>query len=372
MLVDIEGLIDPNAISFAPGGAGWLAGDWSTISHTTDGIVWGSQTTGLPEEGWTLQKNVVATKQGSSAPDEEIIICGHYDSITDVPMLRAPGADDNASGVAAVMEAARLTVGTDLDRTVRYICFAAEEVGLVGSNYYASLAMTEGADIVAVLDFDMIGYVSSPPGDLDFVCDEQSEWLVDFARDCGLNYVPGFVTRKHLDPTYIYSDHAPFWWAGYPAFYALDDKPIVSPYYHTTGDTLGTLTQAFTTDCVRVGVAVLAELAMPDTAAGLTAPEAVAPCPRAYPNPLRAETRITFYARAGRKREVAIYDIRGRKVCSLASRGRRLEETCVEVAEYRAVWDRKDETGRDVPPGVYFARVAAGTPDGCIKLVVLD
>lgn len=370
-IIDIGGLIDLSAIDFAGSQAGWITGDWSTILHTADGgTSWENQTPGLPPEAWTLQKNVVATKQGATAHTEEVLICGHYDSISNVPMVRAPGADDNASGVAAVLEAARLTVNADFDRTVRYICFSAEEVGLVGSNFYAAEAAASGHDIIGVLDFDMIGYVSSPPGDLDFVCDDQSVWLVDFARDCGDTYVPGLGTTKHRDPTYVYSDHAPFWWAGYPAFYALDDKPIINPYYHSTGDTLGTLTQAFTTDCVRLAVATLAELAMPDTAAGVPAPDVGPLAMSASPNPARRGTTISFCAAAGDIPEVVIYDIRGRLVRNLA--GAREREKGAAAPVYETAWDGTDSAGHRVPPGVYFARVQAGSLDGSLKLVVLE
>jgi hypothetical protein len=82
-------------------------------------------------------RNVVGEKPGASFPDDILIICAHYDSTSGSALTLAPGADDNASGTAAVVEAARILAPVPLDFTVRFIAFSGEEQGLYGSRYHA-------------------------------------------------------------------------------------------------------------------------------------------------------------------------------------------------------------------------------------------
>ncbi len=99
--------------------------------------------------------NVVATKLGTTSPDEVYIVGAHYDSVNN------PGADDNASGVALILETARVLGQYDSDATIRLIAFDREEQGLVGSTAYAGDHQND--DIQAVLSCDMVAY--SPDGE---------------------------------------------------------------------------------------------------------------------------------------------------------------------------------------------------------------
>jgi len=105
-------------------------------------------------------RNVVATKPGATYPDDIYIICAHVDSISNDPNNYAPGADDNASGVTAVMIAADILSQYDFDYTVRFVTFTGEEQVLRGSHEYAQDAYYEGDDILGVLNLDMIAYDS--------------------------------------------------------------------------------------------------------------------------------------------------------------------------------------------------------------------
>ena len=82
-------------------------------------------------------KNVVGTKPGVSTSDAQVIICAHYDSISNKPWVDAPGADDNGSGVAAVLAAAEILSDYDFNYTIKFITFSGEELGLNGSYHYA-------------------------------------------------------------------------------------------------------------------------------------------------------------------------------------------------------------------------------------------
>jgi len=205
--------------------------------------------------------NVIATLPGLLTPKKIYIICGHFDCTSETPYSYAPGADDNASGTSSVLEAASIFAQYDFEATVRFCAFSGEEQGLVGSGYYASDCAAAGDSILGVLNFDMIGYVNSYPEDLDIISNSSSEWLADFVVAAADSYTT-LNAVKHVSGI-GYSDHASFWEEGYDAICGIEDEWPTNPNYHTTGDTLGTLTLSFATDVVRVGVAALAELANP-------------------------------------------------------------------------------------------------------------
>ena len=98
------------------------------------------------------QWNVVATKPGLLFPNKKVILGGHYDSISldraQDAQDGAPGADDNASGVAGLLEIARILQDVALDVTVEMVFFGAEELGLIGSTHYANEAQRRGDEIV--------------------------------------------------------------------------------------------------------------------------------------------------------------------------------------------------------------------------------
>ena len=107
-------------------------------------------------------RNVIGTIVGKTHPEKTVIVCGHMDAISEDPYNVAPGAEDNGSGTCAVIEAARALVGESLDCTVKFIAFTGEEIGLNGSDHYASEARARGDDIICAFNFDMIAW---PGGD---------------------------------------------------------------------------------------------------------------------------------------------------------------------------------------------------------------
>jgi hypothetical protein len=185
-----------------------------------------------------MQYNVVATLPGMSAPDEEYIIGGHYDSYCVVnPYIYAPGADDNASAVAATLEIARVMKEVNFlpEATIRFVPFAAEELGLFGSRHYAQQAREEGRDIRLVYNMDMI---SNNPDNLNEVTLYQYpyfEWATYLAADVmqvytGLDvFLPEGINGG--------SDSFPFWLWGYPSVYA--EERDFSPNWHQPSDTVG-------------------------------------------------------------------------------------------------------------------------------------
>ncbi len=351
-------------VGFVSASEGWAVGYGSTVLHTADGgRSWESRKENLPDEALIRLKNVVGTKQGTKG-DRQVIICGHFDSISEDPNNRAPGADDNATGTAAVLEAARILCDYDFERTIKFICFSGEEQGLFGSGEYATDASRADDRIAGVLNFDMIGYVDASPEDIDLVGNEASEWLADLAADCAGIYVPSLDAVKVIDPTMVFSDHASFWKAGYYALLGIEDRDLQYPFYHTTGDTLGNLNQAFTADVVRMALAAVAHLAGPDTS--LTEPDSPLDLriKTALPNPFRSEIEITFVpARAGYV-ETSIVDVRGRRV-------KTMESTWIPRNGYVAIWRGRNEHEECVAAGIYFVVLEQGEHRAVSKIVLL-
>jgi aminopeptidase YwaD len=128
----------------------------------------------------SIQKNVICSKSGQS--NRVLILCAHYDSTArstvgwDWQTCPAPGANDNASGVAAMLETARILRNVDLDFDIRFIAFAGEEQNLTGSRAYAEYALDNAMDISLVINLDEIG------------CPD-TEWNVVIGEDQG-NHTP--------------------------------------------------------------------------------------------------------------------------------------------------------------------------------------
>ena len=207
-------------------------------------------------------RNIIAEKTGQAYPDDVVIICGHYDSYSRSAATLAPGADDNASGTAAVMEAARILMPYNFDFTIRFIAFSAEEWGLYGSQYHASRARARQEKIVGVINLDMIAYADAIPEDLELFVNQDSEWLAERLGLAARSYT-GLPFRKIIDASMVYSDHAPFWDTGYPALLGIEDMPLRNPYYHQTTDTIDTLNFDFFTSSAKTALGALAELAQP-------------------------------------------------------------------------------------------------------------
>ncbi|HEY8207239.1 MAG TPA: M28 family peptidase [Myxococcaceae bacterium] len=225
------------------------------------------------EDGLFSTSALIAEKRGTSRPDEVVLVGAHYDAFYQ-------GADDNNSGVSGVLELARLFSGRAFDRTVRFVGFDLEELGLAGSiRYVASLPREER--IVAALVFDCIGYSSTVPGSQMSVpglpSRDTGDFLAVIANDVSLSRaleVRALVDELSLIPSLtlvapgdgsaplagnlMHSDHAPFWLDGRPAVFMTDTAIFRNPHYHRDTDTPDTLDPAFLRGAVQVAAASLA------------------------------------------------------------------------------------------------------------------
>jgi len=189
------------------------------------------------------------------------IVSGHYDSYSNVdPMNVAPGADDDASGTALAMEAARVLCDYKLNATVVFAGWTAEEVGLVGSEYYAKDARDKGMDIGMVLQFDMIGYDPAGALGLDIVANPPSAWILDEFLTANTDYSIGLDLTDYVNSGASGSDHYSFWQQGYPGLMGIESV-FNTPNYHAPSDTIDKLNMDLVTKTTQAAVAVLAKIA---------------------------------------------------------------------------------------------------------------
>jgi hypothetical protein len=213
--------------------------------------------------GYNCQ-NVIATQTGTVHPDQYWIICAHLDSTSPQSSSNAPGADDNASGSAGVMEAARIMSQYDFEYTVRYCLWGGEEQGLVGSAHYADSAAAAGDQILGVVNLDMIFYGPSPDDQAELHYNTASQGLGLAFDAISDTYVPALVKVVAGSPTSA-SDHASFWSAGYAAMLSIEKEVWNYPYYHQTSDVIANYIQYFPfgTNMAKAAIATVAYLAVP-------------------------------------------------------------------------------------------------------------
>lgn len=187
------------------------------------------------------QYNVIATLAGTVYPDSVSIIGGHHDCIisygTGNSLVFAPGANDNASGVATTLEVARVLkkVNFNPKNTIKFVTFAAEELGLYGSYDFAKKAYQANAKIKMMLNNDMVAYWSKP---------DTANWCVnilDYTNSTSLRKKAQEVCKLYTslktnnDNTYQeYSDSYPFSLKGYKAIFFISNDDDVN--YHTPND----------------------------------------------------------------------------------------------------------------------------------------
>jgi hypothetical protein len=215
-------------------------------------------------EGYS-SRNIVGYWPGTIDPSSLVILCAHYDSYAEPNSLQyAPGADDNASGTAAVLEAARIMSGYSFRYSIKFILFSAEEWGFYGSDHYAREAEQRGEKIIGVINLDMISYTDYLPEDLEVITNSGSNWMGEVIETAAQNYSTIEVSTTQ-DGSYYYSDQASFWDRGYPAVLCIEDYEDTNPYYHSRYDTLDKINLDFLTEAGKVCLAAAAQLAQPQT-----------------------------------------------------------------------------------------------------------
>jgi len=227
----------------------------------------------------TIQ-NLLATKRGADPTAGVVELSAHYDTVAD-----CPGADDNSTGMSALLEIARVLSETDLETDVRLCFFGAEELGLWGSELHAEEYLGATTRVEALINLDSIGFTAEQSSSANFpegmpwylpVPDEGNfilvvgsfweGWLGNLLEDAADTYDTGLVYYSAnrigawFDDAHR-SDHAHYWDAGVPAVFLTDSGDFRSPHYHKPTDTLETLDLEFVAAVTRAALAATMHLA---------------------------------------------------------------------------------------------------------------
>lgn len=215
-----------------------------------------------------LQRNVVAKKTGVKYPDKYVVVGGHYDSIVmdgTNPLIWAPGVDDNGTAVALTLELARILADIDLEKSVVFGCWAAEEQGLHGSRDWARKASEKDLDIEVYMNYDMIANVDPADPELDYAIqiDRAGNIYGDLMKEMVLlytNLVP------YISVAGGSSDHASFMQYGYTVLHGVEGD--FSPNWHRSTDTIDNIDLDYLTQVVRAGLGAFIHVAGPPETIG--------------------------------------------------------------------------------------------------------
>ncbi len=355
-------------IDRTPDGSWVACGSRGVLLMKGDGDNWASRTESLPDSLLHVSRNIWAARKGVMTPEQEVVMVAHYDSYSDDPLNSAPGANDNASGASAVLEAARLGRDYEFGATLKFLLVSGEELGMLGSTHYVLQASAEKREIRAAVNADMIGYpLTGNPARLIAGSYLTRSRLIDSVLVYNARYGIGASIDVEVDSTGA-SDYGPFAAAGYEALNFAEGSAVeiwggLDPYYHKPVDTVDKLSP----DLIRKGAQIM--LAAAAEVAGVVGPTSVAGPPLSapedfslaqnYPNPFNATTRIDFRLPRPGRVALKIYDARGREVAVLLARH-------LGAGAHSVHWNALGQ-----PSGTYFCRLVSDDWSGEIRLVLL-
>ncbi len=251
------------------------------------------------EYGFTVERqnygtgvNVIGVRTGTSEPASEIVLGAHYDGVEN-----CPAADDNGTGIAGVLEAARVLSMASYPKTLVLVCWDEEERGLIGSKAHAKRAKDKGEKIEAVFDLEMIGYkddaenTQNMPTGFGFFFPEATTFndnnkkranfigaggdpgsevpvntLKDYADKISLPFMSlklkAIDMQNPLLADLRRSDHAAYWDNGFPAMMITDTSNFRYDAYHCLNgkvDEIGRVNPEFATQVTRMVVGATAE-----------------------------------------------------------------------------------------------------------------
>lgn len=205
--------------------------------------------------GDTPVSNVVASLGPTSGDGNLYLVGAHYDSenssvhnISAAENTTAPGADDDASGIAVMLEMARVLAGSAFDSGIKFVAFGAEERGYddsggcKGSEYFASQETASGVTYDSTAILDMVGYREGGMNRAVMVVNDDDYPLARSMSDAVQRFSIDLSLEQVLAPSVTYSDHGPLWANGIPSMLVVEELDPdmlypVNPYYHTSNDT---------------------------------------------------------------------------------------------------------------------------------------
>jgi len=271
-------------------------------------------------------KNIIATKTGNI--DSVLVLCAHFDAINENDFNITPGADDNATGVAAVMEAARILSQYNFKYTIKLILFDAEEIGLQGSLFFANKANYDNLDFVGALNIDMIGYDENNDGAMDIYAGGIGRSQI-IGKNLVLNITKfnlNLVADYSEDEEWQYSDHAAFWKYEYPAVHILQDYEDVSPYFHSENDLTGNINFEYYHEISKLSIGTFADFALngihevsiTNSTSNIYSNNLIR-VEEVFPNPANSIVNIPISIDNEMYIDISVYNINGDKIKSIYS-----------------------------------------------------
>lgn len=206
-------------------------------------------------------KNILGKMLGGLYPDDIYIVCAHYDDMPYGPT--SPGADDNASGTAAVLEAARLLSQYNFEYTVIFALWDEEEQGLVGSRYYAANAASNNLNILGVINLDMISWETDndPILKVQRSAADEAANITDILLDVDNKYDLWVIPE--IEDGVSGSDHKSFAEQGYPAILLIEDYiKDWNAYYHSPQDLMDNMNRNYFLATSKLAIGTLSRLLM--------------------------------------------------------------------------------------------------------------
>lgn len=342
-------------------------------------------------------ENIWARKPGVEKDDSTTFITGHFDTVAE-----SPGADDNASAVAGVLEAMRILSQYEYKKTLKFLTFDLEEANLGGSTDYVANQVPDYEKVQGVLDFEMIGYYNETANSQKFpagfellypepsaqvkadssrgnfitnVGNTKSKSLLNAYAAAAAQYVPGFkvVSIEVTNVTapfsldLLRSDHAPFWAQGYKALMLTDGANFRNLAYHTASDTMGALNFTFMANVVKTALATAAQQAEILNATSYSTPDflladslgSVRRAPlwdktklnfNVSPNPFGQKAYISFKLDKPAPVLLSVYNTNGEKITTLVQD---LLSPCDYIFEF-------DVEKTQLAEGLYFVELNLG------------
>lgn len=346
--------------------------------------------------------NYIARRSGLLNETRTYLASGHYDTVSN-----SPGADDNGTATAGLMEIMRILAPLEYRNSIRFLAFDLEEAGLRGSIAYVTNHIPDWEETLGLLNMEMIGYKdetansqslpvgfnllfpdafnqvigdSSRGNFLTNVANTASNDLKDAFDSCATAYVPDLRVislaapgTSTVAPDLRRSDHAPFWDAGYQALMLTDAADLRNPNYHSTGDSVGTLDLQFYVQSTKAILATLAKLADPLHADVTVSDTFVIGVPvgttdelsstvSVYPNPAVGAFKAEFQADGIHAVRFELLDLQGKRLLVK-------EDAVVPAGQQIIEFDGGLDHGGQLTPGIYLLVWQVNGVEGSQKIV---
>lgn len=264
--------------------------------------------------------NILVTKTGTVYPDQFVILCAHYDAMPS-GLFNAPAADDDGSGCAALLEAARILNAIPFEYSIIFAFWDEEEQGLVGSNAQAQQMAANDVLVPGVINMDAIAYdgngdtkarvhsrpIANSPALADVALAVRDQYGID-------------IDLLLTTPGATYSDHASFWTAGFGAILLIEEFTADgNPHYHTPTDRVEFFDVPYFEKMAKLSIGTLATIAVPVDISNAVSSDTsvIGQAIYAYPNPTDADAMVWLEVATTDRYQITLIDALGQVVADL-------------------------------------------------------